>query len=78
LNTSSGSVELTNKALKGTPLLLNGTEKGTLGKFTATLALGGKVLPEQRVVDMTCGENRFNTSVSFLITASPRAIYLHR
>lgn len=54
LNTGSSSVELGHKVVKGAPLFLNGAQELAAGLFTATGALGGKVLPEKAVVDVTC------------------------
>lgn len=62
LNTSGGSVELLLEGLNGTPLLLDSGLEGTVTEATAVaLALRrsrSQVLPEERMVDVSCTSGR--------------------
>jgi hypothetical protein len=53
LNGSGLGVELFNELVKRTPGLLNLLEKLSSGLLTATAGLGGQVLPEESVVDVS-------------------------
>lgn len=53
LDTSEGSVGLLLERVEGAKVLIDSSQKLTLGLTTAALAIGSKVLPEERVVNMT-------------------------
>ena len=59
LDTSGGGVEFLLEVVEGSESLGDGLLEGTLGEGTTvalTLGLGtSKVLPEERVVDVSCG-----------------------
>lgn len=64
LNTGSSRVKLLDKLVKRAELALNGRRQSALGELTATLALGGQVLPEQAVVDVAYPEDKNNNASS--------------
>jgi len=53
LNTSKRSIELLLELVQATVLLVDSFGERTGRRLTASLALGSKVLPEERVIEVT-------------------------